>query len=81
MSDSSNNDVLDCLREQFARVNTKLDRLAADVTNLKGRVSGLEAGAGHTRIALAELNVRVDRVNMWLERIERRLDPVDQPAA
>ena len=69
--------VLDFLREQFARVHVKLDVIVADVSNRKGRVSGLEADAGHTRIALAELNARVDRVDTRLERIERRLGMVD----
>lgn len=80
MTDAPNAIVLDYLREQFARVNTKLDLLTADVGNLKGRVSGLEAEAGHTRVALAELNGRVDRVDSRLGRIERRLDLVDETA-
>ncbi|MSP02183.1 MAG: hypothetical protein EXR07_14200 [Acetobacteraceae bacterium] len=79
MSDTSKNNVLDYPRGQFARVHSKLDGIAADVSNLKGRGSGLEADAGHTHIALAELNTPVKRVDMRLERIERRLDLVDQP--
>jgi hypothetical protein len=81
MSDNPNRDVLDVLREQFTRVNVKLDHLAADMSNLKGRMSGVEADGGHTRVALAELNARVDRVDLGLDRIERRLDLVDLPAA
>jgi tetrahydromethanopterin S-methyltransferase subunit G len=80
MSDDRNSEVLDFPREQFARVHAKLDLIGNDVSNLKGRVSGLEADAGHTRVALAELNARVDRVDMRLERIERRLDLVDHAA-
>lgn len=79
MSDNSSNDVLDFSRDQFARVYIKLDRIGADVTNLKGRVSSLEADAGHTRIALAEVDSRLDRMDVRLERIEVRLDLVDQP--
>jgi hypothetical protein len=60
-------------------VYIKLDRIGADVTNLKGRVSSLEADAGHTRIALAEVDSRLDRMDVRLERIEVRLDLVDQP--
>jgi hypothetical protein len=81
MSDDPNRGVLHLLREQFTRVNTKLDLIAADVTNFRGRMSGVEADGGHTRVAPAELNARVDRVDLRLERIERRLDLVDLPAA
>jgi hypothetical protein len=70
MSDNPNTAVLDLLPEQFARVPTKLDRIGADMANLKGRLSSLEADAGHTRIALAEVNSRLDRMDIRLERIE-----------
>jgi hypothetical protein len=81
MSDNPNTDVLDFLREQFSRVHVKLDRIGADVSNLKGRVSSLDADAGHTRIGLAEVNSRLDRMDIRLERIEVRLDLVDQATA
>jgi L-rhamnose isomerase len=81
MSDNPNKDLVDFSREQFARVNIKLDRIGADVTNLKGRVSSLELEAGHTRVALAEVNSRLDRMDIRLERIEVRLDLVDQPTS
>ena len=68
--------VLDFLREQFARVNTKLDRMAGDMTNLKVRMSAIEADAGYTRVAIGELNARLDRMDDRLERIERRLELV-----
>jgi hypothetical protein len=80
MSNNPNPGMLDGLREQFARLNIKLDHIGADVTNLKGRVSTLEADGEHTRIALAEVNAGLDRVDNRLERIEVRLDLVDQPA-
>jgi hypothetical protein len=78
MSDATN--VLDFLREQFARVHTRFDRIDADVGNLKVRMSGIEAETGYIRISLAELNGRVDRMDVRLDRIERRLDLVDSPA-
>jgi hypothetical protein len=56
-------EVLDCLREQFSRVNARLDLLSGDITNLKIPVSGLQAEAGHVRIGLAEVNHRLDRVD------------------
>lgn len=72
--------VLDFLRGQFLRVHAKLDLLLADMGNLKVRVSGLEAEAGHVRVGLAEVNSRIDRLETRLERIERRLDLVEGPA-
>ncbi len=75
MADEQN--VLDFLREQFARTHTKLDLIGNDVTNLKVRVSGLEADAGHIRVGMGELNARLDRVDNRLERIERRPDLVN----
>ena len=77
---SDNPQVLDFLREQFARVHTKLDLISGDVTNLKVRMSGLEAEAGHVRLGLAEVNSRLDRLDERVARIERRLDLADAPA-
>jgi len=77
MSDNSDRLVLDYLREQFARVNTKLDRMSGDLTNPKVRVSGLEAEAGHVRVGLAEVNNRLDRFDARLERMEQRLELAD----
>ncbi len=73
MSDSP---VLDYLREQFARVHLRLEAIQGDMTNLKVRMSALEAEAGHVRIGLAEVNSRLDRMDSRVERIERRLDLV-----
>jgi hypothetical protein len=77
MSDNPNAPVLDYLREQFARVHVKLDRITDDVTNLKVRMSALEAEAGYVRIGLAEVNARLDRLDARVGRIERRLELAD----
>ena len=79
MSDNPNGQVLGFLREQFARVHMKLDRLADDVTNLKVRVSAIEADLGHLRIGIAEVNNRLDRLDGRVSLIERRLDLADAP--
>ncbi len=76
MSDAQSN-VLDYLREQFARVHIKLDRLTDDMTNVKVRLTLLEAESGHIRLALAEVNSRLDRTDKRLDRIEHRLDLAD----
>ena len=77
MSDKPNGQVLAFLREEFARVHTKLDRLADDVTNLKVRVSAIEGVLGHLRIGIAEVNTRLDRLDGRVAPIERRLDLAD----
>jgi hypothetical protein len=74
---SDSGDVFDFLSEQFALVNDKLDRLGADVHNLKICMSALESESGFIRVALGELNGRVDRIEGRLDRIERRLDLAD----
>ena len=79
MSDNPDGQVLDFLREQFARVHTKLDRLADDVTNLKVRVSAIEADLGYLRIGVAEVNTRLDRLEGRISPIERRLELADAP--
>ena len=73
-------DVPDYLREQFARVNAKLDRMQGDLDNLKVRMSAAEAESGHVRIALAEVNSRLDRMDKRLNRIEGRLELTDAEA-
>ena len=77
-SPSEPSNVLDYLREQFAGVHTKLDRISGDVTNLKMQVSSLEADSGHMRIGVAGLNSRLDRMDARLERMEPRMGLIEQ---
>jgi hypothetical protein len=70
--------VLDFLREQFARVHQRFDRLDADLLNLKVRVSAVEVEPGHLRIGLGEVNGRIDRMEVRLTRIERSFDLSDE---
>jgi chromosome segregation ATPase len=74
MSDNPNGQVLDYLREQFARLHTKLDHLAEDVTDLKRRMTSLEAQVALLHGDFANQSMRIDRLDTRLERIERRLD-------
>ncbi len=55
------------------------DVLHADVTNLKVRMTNLEAEAGHVRIGLAEVNGRLDRMDAAFNRIEWRLEFIKAP--
>ena len=65
MSDEPDNLVLVLLR----RIDAKLDRVMSDVTNLKVRMSALEAESGYVRVGLAELNARMDRLDTRLADI------------
>ncbi len=69
-------DILDYLREQFAGVHARVDRIEDDLSNVKALMSAAEAEAGHVRIGLAEVNGRLDRMDKRLDRIERRLELV-----
>jgi len=79
MSDNPNTEVLDYLREQFARVHVKLDRVIADVGDLKVRVTSLETAVAGLHGDFANQSARLDRMDARLDRIERRLDLVDMP--
>ena len=77
MADEPENIVLVYLR----RIDEKVDRLAADVREVRDRLSSVEQGVITLRRevvgveeAVAHTNARVDRVTDRLERIERRLD-------
>ncbi|MSP00671.1 MAG: hypothetical protein EXR07_06425 [Acetobacteraceae bacterium] len=80
MSGNPDNDVLNFLREQFARVHTKLDNLTAGQLDLSRRVSSLEAQVALLHGDFANQSMRIDGIEQRLDRIERRLDLVDQPA-
>ena len=66
MTEEPENIVLVMLR----RIDAKIDRVADDVRDLKVRQTATEE-------ALAGVNRRLDRLDMRVERIEKRLDLVD----
>jgi archaellum component FlaC len=66
LADEPDNIVLTYLR----RIDAKLDRVIDDVQDLKVRMTNVEEG-------LAGVNRRLDRLEVRVERIERRLDLVD----
>ena len=55
------------------RIDERTERMAEDLHDLKVRMSSVEAN-------LAAMNRRMDRFEMHLERIERRLELADAPA-
>jgi chromosome segregation ATPase len=79
MSDRPTTEVLDFLREQFARLHTKLDLLTTAQLDHSSRVSSLEAQVALLHGDFANQSMRIDRIENRLARIERRLDLVDQP--
>jgi hypothetical protein len=62
------------LRQNLPRMNEKLDRLLADVADLKGRMTAVEAAVGRLQFAVDGINSRLDRI----ERNEARLDLIDE---
>ena len=66
MAEEPENLVLEMLR----RLDRKFDTAIEDLRDLKGRMTGVEAG-------LAGVQRRIDRVEDRLERIDRRLELAD----
>ena len=66
MVDEPENLILSLLR----RMDSKLDRVIDDVQDLKIRMTAVEEG-------LAGVNRRLDRIEVRVERVERKLDLVD----
>jgi archaellum component FlaC len=58
-------------RQRFNRIDEKLDRVGADLRDLKIRMTNVEEG-------LAGVNRRIDRIDERLERVERRLELTDE---
>lgn len=73
-TDKIANLILEHLRAIRSDMRETLDRL----DNLTSRVSRLEESAATTARALADINLRLDRVDERLRRIERRLELVDE---
>ena len=77
MAEEAENHTLALLREmradiaaRFNRLDEKLDRIADDVRDLKIRQTATEE-------ALVGIHRRLDRLDLRVERIEKRLDLVE----
>ncbi|HUE79309.1 MAG TPA: hypothetical protein VMN38_06725 [Sphingomicrobium sp.] len=64
-------DVAQLTYELLKRVNGKIDAMAADIADLKIRVSAVETTLGQQAIQIGALNARMDRFDERLGRIER----------
>ena len=58
--------------QYLRRIDTKVDRLADDMQDIKIRLTSVEEG-------LVGIHRRIDRLEIRVERIERRLDLVELP--
>lgn len=81
MATPENTEILDYLREQFARVHRRFDAIetwqrefAARVTALEHQVADMVATEARHYASLSE---RLDNLTARVERIERRLELVD----
>ena len=72
MSDAPDNIILVYLR----RMDGKLDRLVENIADLGRRVTSLDTKVALLHGDFAAQSERIDRVELRLERIERRLDIV-----
>jgi hypothetical protein len=72
MSDAPDNLILVYLR----RIDEKLDRVVASVADLGRRMTSLETKVALLHGDFAGQSERIDRMDLRLERIERRLDIV-----
>jgi hypothetical protein len=81
MSDQPENLMLVYLR----RLDAKMDSLAADIADLKQRMTAVEIQLGSMASTeqshYASLAMRLDRHDARLERIERRLDLAEAPVS
>lgn len=84
MSDEPENLVLVYLR----RLDAKLDRVLSDIAELKLRqtqttqaVVSLRRDQASDAETMAHVQAQVDQLRERLERVERRLDLVDEPPA
>jgi predicted nucleic acid-binding Zn-ribbon protein len=72
-------DVDSLVLRYLRRIDEKVDRLAADVADLKVRMTLVEQQLAGMAGQYAGLSARIDRIELRLERIERRLDLAETP--
>jgi len=76
MADEPENLILVYLR----RFDQQLGEMRSDIRNLTLRVGALEQRFSALEARFASLEEQMIGANLRLDRIERRLDPVDSPA-
>jgi hypothetical protein len=66
---------------QLRAIDGKLDRVIADLHDIKIRVTALEEGHAALLAGLAGINRRLDRQEERLDRIERRLGLIEESSS
>lgn len=66
------------VHERYRRADAKLDRVLADLGDLKPRMAAVEVQLGYLTAAVGRTNERIDGVSVRLDHIERRLDLTDE---
>jgi hypothetical protein len=70
-------DVENLILERLRCIDGRLDTMQNDIRESKERMGHLERGQAGLALQYATLSTRVDRIDLRLERIERRLDLAD----
>ena len=79
MTDGTENLVLEHLKRFQAgqdRIERKLEEVVTRIGHLELGLAGLRRDFAHADEAAAGLNIRMDRMNDRIERVERRLELV-----
>ncbi|MBB3474679.1 hypothetical protein [Sphingomonas sp. BK345] len=70
-------DILNCIGEQFRRLNARFDKKDVEDVETKMRLSSIGEHLAGIMMSVAGLNSRLDRAEERLGRVERRLDLTD----
>jgi hypothetical protein len=63
--------LLEIMTDQFSRVQARLDRLLEGIGQLAARGAASDGVAAEIRVELAEVNARLERIHLRLDRLER----------
>ncbi len=55
-------------------IDPKIDRVLDDLADIKPRLTSVERQVGELRVDLANQSSRIDRIDVRLDRMERRLE-------
>jgi predicted nucleic acid-binding Zn-ribbon protein len=70
-------DIIDFARVRFDPIDVQLDKIEADIADLKGRVTALELAVAQLHGDFTRQSLSIDRIEDRLDRIERRLGPAE----
>jgi hypothetical protein len=70
-------DAENLILDRLCRIDGRLDTIQNDIRESKAWLGHLERGQAELAVQYATLSTRVDRIDLRLQRIERRLDLAD----